>query len=146
MKGFWIIFFWFGITCLSQDLNFYRENYAKASSDKSLCSRVISSLEKSNKSNLEWGYYGAYQTIWANHAVNPLSKLSSFQKGKKNLEHAIAKDPTNMELRALRLSIQINAPKFLGYHNAIENDKSFLKKHKNSVQDPFLKNLIDQLL
>lgn len=141
-----MIFLLLGISCFGQSLDFYRENYLKASTNKSICSEMISNLEKSRNSNLEIGYYGAYQTIWANHVINPLSKLSTFQKGKKNLELAISKEPTNTELRALRLSIQLNAPKFLGYHQAIENDKVFLNQRKNTVKEPYLKNLINQLL
>ncbi len=124
-----------------------REDYMHYATDKKKCESAIESLANvENKNSLQLGYYGALQTIWANHASNPIGKLNTFIKGKKNIEKAIAEDNDNTELRFIRLSIQTNAPYFLNYRSNIEEDKSFIIKRKNEIQSISLRNNINALL
>ena len=92
------------------------------------------------------GYLGAYQTLWANHASNPFEKFSTFTKGKKNLEKSIAMDSQNIEMRILRLSVQKNAPGFLGYKANIREDRDFILKNKLLETDEDVQNLIKRVL
>lgn len=124
-----------------------RADYMHYATDRTKCDCAIKNLaNRKNKSSLQLGYYGALQTIWANHASNPFSKLNTFIKGKKNIEKAIAEDNDNTELRFIRLSIQTNAPYFLNYRSNIEEDKSFLIKRKSEIQSISLRNNINALL
>ena len=91
-------------------------------------------------------YLGALQTIWANHTLNPLSKLSTFKKGKKNIEAAIKKEPNNAESRFIRLSVQKNAPKFLGYQSNIKEDVEFIKNNRSQIKSNILNQYIEPLL
>lgn len=91
-------------------------------------------------------YLGAYQTIWANHVINPISKLSTFNKGKKNIENAFLLDQNNIEIRLIRYSIQNNAPKFLGYSNELIRDKNFIERNYQDVKSIELKELINSVL
>lgn len=77
---------------------------------------------------------------------NPISKLKTFNEGKKNLESAIKKEPYNPEIRFIRLSIQKNIPSFLGYKENIENDTEFLKKEKSKLESNLLLRHIETLL
>ncbi len=70
----------------NSDLNEVRTSYNKAVLDKKLCKKMIEELELSKeKSVIALAYLGAYQTIWANHVFNPLSKLATFRKERKTL-------------------------------------------------------------
>jgi hypothetical protein len=62
----------------------------------------------------------------------PAKKLSMFKQGYKKLEDAIAKNSNNVEFRFLRLMVQENAPKALGYNKNIKQDSNFIKaNYKN---------------
>lgn len=144
----WICFALFGVqsSTLETDLPQLRKNYTKVVSDKNLCDRLIQTLEKQNYSATQVAYLGALQTIWAKHTPNPVSKLSTFRRGKNNLEKAIKNEPNNIEIRFLRHSVQKNIPKFLGYSEHLEEDRLFLQKNKHRLSDSDLKNLIEETL
>lgn len=128
-------------------LNDVRDNYNKLSYNKMLCEKMIFELEKTkNNSATYLAYLGGAQTVWANHVVNPISKLNTFNKGKKNIESAIAKEPENVELRFIRLSIQKNAPSFLGYKSNVKEDTELIKKKYQQVNSTILKKNIEALL
>ena len=131
----------------SIDLNEVRSSYSKAVLDKKLCEKMIEELELSKeKSVIAIAYLGAYQTIWANHVFNPLSKLATFKKGKNNIELAISKEPENVEIRYIRFSVQKNAPSFLGYDNSLKEDRNFLVKNKKNINSDLLQKNIETLL
>lgn len=138
--------------CLAQthlfgmDLEYVRANYDKAVTDKKLCRQLIEDLEKAEKSSLFLAYLGGLQTIWANHVFSPISKLNTFNQGKKNIEKAIASDKDNAEIRFIRLSVQKNAPSFLGYNSMIKTDKAFLRTHRTKITSQVVQNKIDKLL
>src|SRR4051812_28711448 len=60
-------------------------------------------------------YLAAAEMASAQYKINPLSKLSAFNSGKKMLEGAVNSDSINVEIRYIRYTIQNNAPSFLGY-------------------------------
>lgn len=128
-------------------LHVYRVNYTKAADDKSLCKTMISELEQmKNISTPGLAYLGAFQTIWAKHTYNPLSKLATFERGKKNIEMACENEPTNVEVRFIRLSVQKNAPAFLGYRANIKEDEEFLRKNRPQIQSEILQKNVDAVL
>ncbi len=129
------------------NLGTVRANYQKVISDKTLCKSMITELEKTrNNSVTHLAYLGSMQTIWANHIVNPISKLNTFNAGKKNIEHAIKNAPNNVELRFIRLSVQKNAPSFLGYDSNIKEDTEFIRKYRHQITLDVLQKNIDNLL
>lgn len=124
-----------------------RVNYNKAAHDKDVCKQMIDKLEKpSQNSAVHLAYLGGFQTIWANHVLNPIDKLKTFKQGKKNIEQAINKEPGNVEIRFIRLSIQKHAPIFLGYHNNIQEDRDFIIKHRNDAGSEVLQKNMEALL
>ena len=131
----------------NSDLNEVRASYSKAVLDKKICKKMIEELELSKeKSVIALAYLGAYQTIWANHVFNPLSKLATFKKGKNNIELAISKEPENVEIRYIRFSVQKNAPSFLGYNSHLKEDRDFLVKNKKNINSDLLQKNIETLL
>lgn len=128
-------------------LEVVRANYDKVISDKKMCIEMIAELEKrKNNSPTHLVYLGGLQAVLANHVFNPISKLSTFNEGKKNIEQAIKNEPDNAELRFIRLSIQKNAPSFLGYRSSINEDTEFIKKNRNQISSDILLKNIETLL
>lgn len=124
-----------------------RMNYNKVIKDEVLCGKMISELEKvKSNSVVNLAYLGGYKTIWANHVFSPIEKLKTFKEGRKLIEEAVQKESNNIEIRFIRLSVQKNAPAFLGYKSNIKEDEEFLRKNKNAVSSEILSKNIDILL
>ena len=88
------------------------------------------------------GYKGANEMVQAKYMLNPIAKLSRFNKGKKLLQIAISHDTTNLETRFLRFSIQYNIPSFRNYKEEMTADKKFLIVNTQYSQDEGLKQMI----
>ena len=102
-------------------------------------------LSEANEDNaLLLGYKGAAQMMMAKHVINPLSKMSHFSKGKKAFSKAIEDQPSNVELRFLRFSVQSETPEFLGYKDNLEEDKKMLFLNIDAMKDRELKKMILQ--
>ena len=125
--------------------NLYAQNemrllYQKAATEEASCKKLLHLLRPFNENNnaLLAGYKASGTMMMAKYVFSPLRKLSFFSKGKKLMEKAIEKDKENIELRFLRFMVQTNAPSFLGYRSAIQEDKLFLIQ---SIPTPGDKNL-----
>lgn len=124
-----------------------RNEYRKYAVDKELCKKKLELLSKvKNNSPTHLGYFGSLQTFWAKHVFSPISKLKTFKIGRNNIEQAISKQPQNIELRFIRLSVQKNAPSFLGYDSNIEEDQTFITKNLDKVSSTVLRKNIENLL
>ncbi len=132
----------------SQDLDHIRNNYHRAIKDKSTCKALIDELKAKEKeiNSIELAYFGALETIWANHVINPFSKLKTFRKGKEKIENAAKQTPKNIEISYLRLSVQKNAPSFLGYNDNIKEDTEFLKENRHQIKSIVLQKNVESLL
>ena len=128
-----------------QTLETIRKHYLTSVNDKALCDSMIQKLQHKHDNPVHLAYLGAYQTVWANHIVNPIAKLSTFNKGKKNIESAVMQDKNNIEIRLIRWSVQTNAPSFLNYNKDIDNDEAFIVKNKSKVTSKQLIILLKSL-
>lgn len=72
----------------------------------------------------------------------PGQKLSMFKQGHKLLETAISQESKNPEYRFLRLMIQENAPKIVGYNNNIAADASLVKASFKSFPETIQKAIL----
>jgi hypothetical protein len=61
--------------------------------------------------------------------------------GATSLESIIKSNPNNIELRLIRLSVQENIPKIVGYRGSIKDDKAFLINNY-SKQNTTLKSYV----
>ena len=127
-------------------LEVVRSNYQLALKDKDICLSMIEQLENNPESNVHLAYLGAFQTIWANHIFNPISKLNAFNKGKKNIDKAVNLSPNDVEIIFIRHSVQKNCPGFLGYNDNLKEDEKFLAKNRNSIASATLAKMVEILL
>jgi hypothetical protein len=67
--------------------------------------------------------YNALATcMMAEYQFWPADKWRSFTKGRDQLETCLLSDPTNPELRYIRLLIQLNVPGIVNYSSDVTND------------------------
>lgn len=88
-------------------------------------------------------YEGALLMKKADLIKGPGKKLSVFKEGHELLERAINDDKTNAEYRFLRLIIQENAPKILGYNNEVATDSLHILENINTLTPAVQKALLD---
>ncbi|QOW09265.1 hypothetical protein Q73A0000_02270 [Kaistella flava (ex Peng et al. 2021)] len=133
----------------SQNLKEYR-TLIQLSKDSENASKTL--IEKSmssyntTKEPIFAGFVAVGDFFMAKHAFNPIKKISYFNHGKKMLEMAVATDPSNLEIRLMRLIAQENIPRILGYHQHIDEDRNFLHKNYKKTNDSELKNFIIEYL
>ena len=94
--------------------------------DASECERLYQKAITVNApSPILQGYIGAIYLAKSRHS-SIFKKLSFFNQGTETLEAALKRAPNELELRFLRLTIQLNIPSFLGYNEEIASDKQFV--------------------
>lgn len=148
MKAVYVLIAWFTFTTdhSTDGLEEVRLNYAKAVENKELCREMIERFEKKTKNAIEQAYLGGFQTILAKHAFNPLKKLESFNNGRQTIEAAVQKEPFDVEVRCIRLSVQNNAPSILGYTGNIKEDRDFINANRAKITSPALQRMADKLI
>lgn len=125
-----------------------RSLYPKSTYDKVICEKLFAmlSVRESNNNNILSGYQGAVAANWANHQKEPAQKIKFFNMGRKLLEKAIISEPDNLELRFLRFTIQTNCPKAVQYDKNIVDDKEYIIKHLEDINNSELKKRIANYL
>lgn len=88
---------------------------------------------------LTMGYMGATKMLLAKYAILPTQKYTYFSEGRQKLDAAVTANPSNLELKYLRYSIQLNSPSFLGYNKNIKEDRTALINGTSAITDHELK-------
>ncbi len=128
-----VLFFQSGLESL-------RESYAKANLSNANTEEFISIAEKQSGSDaVTTGYKAAAKIMEAKIAKS--NRKALVKSGATNLEAIIKSNPNNAELRVIRMSVQENIPKIVGYRGSLKDDKIFLINNY-SKQNSALKNYI----
>ena len=69
-------------------------------------------------------YKGASIMMYAKYSVKNVREL--LKEGKEWVEEALNKEPENIEIRLVRLSLQEHLPKIVPYHKNIDEDKKVI--------------------
>lgn len=133
------------VTRSNNDLVTIRDHFYRASKSSDSADSLLTRLtnDQQNNNYVLMGYKGMAQLLVCYHSYNPYTKFKYFLTGKESLEKAIKNDPENIELRFLRLSVQLNAPVFLGYFSNIDDDKKKIFDGMKSISD---KDLFDRIV
>jgi len=146
MRALLIIFILWSTAAVAQEqlLANIRQNIGEVFKTDTVCSKMHEAFEKIDisSSNLLLGYKGAVEMGMARHHPNVFKKMGFFNNGKDQLEKSIEKDPDNLELRFLRLTIQTNLPAFLGYSESKEKDKAFVLANLESASSEDFKTRV----
>ncbi|WP_313112031.1 hypothetical protein [Aequorivita sediminis] len=144
MKSIFILFFFISFIGNAQDLGEIRAQYPKAVESTEITEKLYGELAKTGTSSnsVLLAYKGAILTLKAKFSKNKRDKKDFFKEGVSLLESAIELDSQNTEIRYIRLSVQENSPKFLGYHKNIETDKDFILKNFGTLSSNTLKTIV----
>jgi len=112
---------------------------------------LYNSLEAvKSKTGLITGYIATLQALKAVHAWNPYLKIKYLNKADKTYKEAVTADPTNIEIRFMRFSVEHHVPGFLGYNKNLTADRkqiiSQLKKKNYAATDHEFINMVIQFL
>lgn len=132
-----LIVLFFGLLCIKDNppnIQEIRESFTQSSysEEKAEAFYVLTEKTLNEEKSIYHAYHGAALILKAAHC-SIFSKLSNFKKGKHLVEDAVAMDPDNIEIRMIRLCIQANAPKILGYYKQIEEDKALILKNISTI-------------
>lgn len=128
----------------SGDLEALRNAYSKANSSNEGAKNFIEFADKKNSSDpVISGYKAAAQILEAKITTDKNKRKSFVKTGATSLESLIKNNPNNAELRVIRMSVQENIPKIVGYSKNLQEDKLFIISHYSS-QNKALKTYIRQ--
>lgn len=128
----------------AQDLKEIRLQYPEAVKSNQTTIKLdgeLSNVNSASKSTL-LAYKGAILTLKANFSKSKKDKKEFFKKGVSLIEDAVQADSSNIEIRYLRLSVQENTPRFLGYRKNIEKDRIFILDNFSNLSSKELKGII----
>ncbi|AFL80417.1 hypothetical protein Aeqsu_0914 [Aequorivita sublithincola DSM 14238] len=144
MKNIFILLFFISFFGNAQDLKEIRAQYPKAVESTEITAKFdgeFSNVDSSSKPTL-LAYKGAVLTLKAKFAKKKSDKIDFFKEGVSLIESAVKAEPSDIEIRYIRMSVQENSPRFLGYHKNIEEDKEFILKNYPNVSSKELKMVI----
>ncbi|WPO82496.1 hypothetical protein SD427_17305 [Chryseobacterium sp. JJR-5R] len=125
---------------LQSGLESLRNSYAKANSSNAGTEAFIATAEKTSGSDpVIQGYKAAAQIMKAKIAKT--DRKAMVKSGATNLENVIKAHPSDIELRVIRLSIQENIPKIVGYRGSLKEDKTYILNNYGK-QGAAMKNYI----
>lgn len=144
--------FLFLILCVTslnaQDLASFRAKYSTANANQKNTESFIAFADKSTSTNPAIvGYKAAALFLKSKLNLEKGKRIEYIKSGAKSLESIIASNPDNAELRMIRLSIQENLPKIVGYGKNIKSDKAFILENlKDQPADlkKYIRNFIAQ--
>jgi hypothetical protein len=144
MKYLLILFLLVSVAGTAQNLNEIRAQYPEAVKSNEATSKFDLELAIINSNNTPTlrAYKGAVLTLKSKFSKKKSDKKEFFKEGVSLIEDAVKAESSNIEIRYIRLSVQENSPKFLGYHKNIEEDKGFILKNFATVSSKELKGII----
>jgi len=126
------------------DINEVRNLYRYAKDSQENTEKFYELVQKTDyaNNNVLTAYYGCALTLKASLAKKRGDKIALFKQGKKLIEEAISNNPDNIELRMIRLSVQMNVPKITRYYKNIDEDKRYIIQNIDKVTSVELKEFI----
>lgn len=126
------------------DIEALRNSYAKANLSNANTEAFINLAEKQSGSDaVTNGYKAAAQIMEAK--ITKKNRKALVKTGATSLESIIKSNPNSIELRVIRLSVQENIPKIVGYRGSIKDDKAFLISNY-SKQNATLKSYVKKFV
>ena len=118
----------FCVSIPSSELNEIRRSFKDASDDKSNAETFYELVQSKEYSDevVYIAYDGASEIILSKYLGSNMEKLKYFNRGSEKIDKAVDNDASNIEIRFVRLVIQMNTPSFLNYNENIEEDKKFI--------------------
>jgi len=143
-----LVLFLVSFYATAQDLQKIRTQYPQAEKSSEITANLENALANigSESSPILQAYKGAVLTLKAKFAEKRKDKKIFFKEGATLIENAVDNEGSNIEIRYIRMSVQENAPKILGYHKDLENDKDFILKNFDTSKSAVKQVITDFVL
>ncbi|MPT30095.1 MAG: hypothetical protein E2600_00205 [Chryseobacterium sp.] len=131
----------------SSDLEALRDSYAVANQSKENAKNFIEIADKKTSSDPVISGYKAAAKVLEAKVTKDGKRKSLVKTGATSLESLIKSNPNDTELRLIRLSVQENVPKIVGYHKNLKEDKEFVLNNyskQNSALKSYIKKFAAQ--
>tara|TARA_B100000809_G_C15140162_1_gene532778 strand:- start:5946 stop:6434 length:489 start_codon:yes stop_codon:yes gene_type:complete len=132
------------IGLFSPSLKKVREDYKNAFNSKEVTLQLNKDLDEVKKTddNLLVAYKGAVLTLMAKHSKVAKEKKTFFKEGATLIDFAINEQPTNVEMRCIRLGVQENTPKLLKYRANKTEDKQLINDQFENIKSNDIKKYV----
>ena len=133
---------WVGL--YAQDLTAIRLLYKDATQSKAQAEAFYTPLKAVTRADkpVLVAYKGAGLMLLARYEKLK-DRGPKVKEGVQWVEQAVAAEPENAEIRLIRLSIQEHLPRFLKYHQNIEEDRSFVQQALPTIKEESLTAMIN---
>lgn len=132
----------------TSDLEVLRNTYSKANLSVEGAKNFIETADKKTSSDpVITGYKAASEILEAKVTTEKNKRKAFIKSGASHLENVIKNNPNNIELRLIRLSVQENIPKIVGYSKNLKEDKTFILNNyskQNAVLKSYIKKFATQ--
>lgn len=109
-------------------VKFYQLAFDCANTEKIL--EEVKAIEDPN--GIIVAYEAAMHALMAKVVWNPFSKVGHLKLSQKVFDKAVKLDPSNIEIRFIRFSVEYHIPKWLGLSKHMKEDKDFILENINS--------------
>jgi len=108
-------------------LNEVKSAYERALTDEESARNLYTLLSEANSSEpCIMAYEGGTNALMCLYVKNPMKRLKYAKNANKLINSAVEKDPTNLDVRFMRLAFGAKSPKMLGYSKFLEKDIAFV--------------------
>ena len=146
MKYILVLLFFFNFSNAQSDIEDIRKVFILSTDSYQKCSQLYKmSSERVSISPIYHSYNIISKILESKYLRNPVKKVKVFKENTKLLDSLLVSHPKNLEIRFLRYSIQLNAPKILGYTNFVKEDYEFIMKNMSHA-DEDLKKIITSFM
>ncbi|GGF26048.1 hypothetical protein [Flavobacterium limi] len=131
------------------DLAAIRKMYADVTKSENNAKEFVAKLSgvSNNDDKILVAYKAASILLESKFEKKLGEKIERFKEGAKLLEATIKSDPSNIEMRMIRLSVQEDVPAITGYKKNIKEDKKFIMTYyasQGTALKDYLKNFVLQ--
>ena len=146
MKYILVLLFFFNFSNAQSDIKDIRKIFILSTDSYQKCSQLNRmSSERVSICPIYHAYNIVSKILESKYLRNPVKKFKVFKENTKLLDSLLVSHPKILEIRFLRYSIQINAPKILGYTTFVKEDYEFIMKNI-SYADEDLKKIITSFM
>ena len=146
MKYILVLLFFFNFSNAQSDIKDIRKIFILSTDSYQKCSQLNRmSSERVSICPIYHAYNIVSKILESKYLRNPVKKFKVFKENTKLLDSLLVYHPKILEIRFLRYSIQINAPKILGYTNFVKEDYEFIMKNISHA-DEDLKKIITSFM
>ncbi|PXY44979.1 hypothetical protein [Flavobacterium hydrophilum] len=148
MKLLFTLLLWINFSG-NPDLAAIRKMYADVTKSESNAKEFVAKLSgiSNNDDKILVAYKAASILLESKFEKKLGEKIERFKEGAKLLEATIKSDPSNIEMRMIRLSVQEDVPGITGYKKNIKEDKKFITTYyasQGAALKDYLKDFVLQ--